>query len=137
MSVKDVEIAFWWENTGILSKNYDDTQQNSGVGATKEENLFMCDSKGVITHKRDDVDPKSSKGKFIRKSGMKTLADAFKGADVFVGCSVGGVVTKDMVASMAENPIVSHVMSLPSFFFCDVMFSVFFSMFSVFCDDVN
>ena len=71
----------------------------------KRENVFMIDRTGVITVDRiNDVD--RYKARFAQKTNKKTLADAMKGADVFVGLSVAGVVTKEMVASMAPAPII-------------------------------
>ncbi|MEM1425908.1 MAG: malic enzyme-like NAD(P)-binding protein, partial [Cyanobacteria bacterium P01_H01_bin.130] len=71
--------------------------------------LWMCDSKGLITSDRTDLN--SSKQAFAvpkppTVTGNATLADAMKGADVFLGVSVPGVLTPEMVASMAPNPIV-------------------------------
>jgi malate dehydrogenase (oxaloacetate-decarboxylating)(NADP+) len=68
------------------------------------ENVLMVDSKGVITTDRQDLN--RYKQEFARKSSCRTLADALKGADVFLGLSVAGVVTKEMLRSMAKNPIV-------------------------------
>ncbi|MEQ9188230.1 MAG: NADP-dependent malic enzyme [Cryomorphaceae bacterium] len=70
----------------------------------KPGNVLMVDSKGVISDSRDDLD--EIKSKYIVKTKKKTLADAMKGADVFLGLSVGGIVTKEMLKSMAKNPIV-------------------------------
>ncbi len=71
--------------------------------------LWLCDSKGLITSDRTDLN--SSKQAFAvpkppTVTGNATLADAMKGADVFLGVSVPGVLTPEMVASMAPNPIV-------------------------------
>ncbi|HEU4716854.1 MAG TPA: NADP-dependent malic enzyme [Bacteroidia bacterium] len=74
------------------------------VGA-KKENITMLDSKGVLTTDRTDLD--EYKKFFAKKSaGVSTLAEAMKGADVFVGLSKGNVVTPDMVRSMAAKPVV-------------------------------
>lgn len=70
----------------------------------KSKNIIMLDSKGVISKKRKDLD--ESKKKFAIETKHKTLADALKGADVFLGLSKGGVVNKTMIKSMAKNPIV-------------------------------
>lgn len=71
----------------------------------KRENLIMCDSKGVVYEGRKDGMNKY-KERFVNKTKARTLAEAFVGADVFCGCSVAGAVTKDMVKSMAKDPIV-------------------------------
>ena len=70
----------------------------------KKENVLMCDSKGVINHKRENLTPE--KIDFIAQTDLETLEDALKGADVFVGLSKGDVMSAEMLKSMAENPIV-------------------------------
>ena len=70
----------------------------------KKENIVMCDSKGVITTQRKDLNPQ--KAEFATDRPVSTLAEAMKGADVFLGLSVKDVVTTEMVQSMAEHPIV-------------------------------
>ncbi|RKY96054.1 MAG: NADP-dependent malic enzyme, partial [Ignavibacteriae bacterium] len=74
---------------------------NAGV---KRKNIYMFDSKGCITKDRKNLN--KYKEQFAQEKGYASLAAAFKGADVFVGLSVGGVVSKKMVASMAPNPII-------------------------------
>jgi malate dehydrogenase (oxaloacetate-decarboxylating)(NADP+) len=69
------------------------------------ENLLMVDSKGVIYEGRTEgMNP--YKESFAVKTEARTLADAMQGADVFAGVSVKGMVTREMVAAMAENPII-------------------------------
>ncbi|UCG27626.1 MAG: NADP-dependent malic enzyme [Bacteroidales bacterium] len=68
------------------------------------ENVVMCDSKGVINSKRKDLN--EIKKQFITKRDVDTLEQAIKGADVFLGLSVGGVLSKEMVKTMAHKPIV-------------------------------
>jgi malate dehydrogenase (oxaloacetate-decarboxylating)(NADP+) len=70
----------------------------------KRENFLLCDSKGVIHKGRTDLNPE--KAAFAAETSARTLADAMKGADVFVGVSVGGAVSEEMVRSMAKDPIV-------------------------------
>src|SRR5690606_4247605 len=71
----------------------------------RRENILMCDSKGVITVDRtEDMD--AYKARFAQRTEIRTLAEAMRGADCFVGLSVGGIVTKEMVASMADQPII-------------------------------
>lgn len=70
----------------------------------KLENIYMFDSKGCLTKDRKDLN--KYKEMFAQEKGFSSLAEAFKGADVFVGLSVGGVVSKDMVKVMAPNPII-------------------------------
>jgi len=71
----------------------------------KSENVLMADSKGVMYEGREPSWNKY-KQEFVRKTDCKTLADAFKDADVFVGVSVKDLVTKEMVKSMAKDPII-------------------------------
>ncbi|AZA75564.1 NADP-dependent malic enzyme [Chryseobacterium indoltheticum] len=70
----------------------------------KRENVLMCDSKGVINHKRENLTPE--KLDFIAQTDIETLEDAVKGSDVFIGLSKGNVMTPEMLSSMSENPIV-------------------------------
>jgi malate dehydrogenase (oxaloacetate-decarboxylating)(NADP+) len=74
------------------------------VGA-KKENIVMLDSKGVLSVDREDLDEQKT---FFATSNkkLKTLEEAMKDADVFVGLSKGNVVNQKMVQSMAKNPIV-------------------------------
>ncbi len=71
----------------------------------KHENIILCDTKGVIYKGRTDGMNKY-KERFAQDTKLRTLADAMRGADLFVGLSVKGAVTADMVRSMALNPIV-------------------------------
>ncbi|ESS02601.1 MAG: allosteric NADP-dependent malic enzyme [uncultured archaeon A07HR67] len=72
----------------------------------KRENITMCDSSGIITEDRAAAgDVNEYKREFASSGGDGTLADAMAGADVFVGLSVGGIVSQEMVRSMAPNPI--------------------------------
>ena len=70
----------------------------------RRENIVMCDSKGPITPERDDLS--EYKREFSNQTDAKDLAEALADADVFVGLSIGGVVTQEMVKRMAEKPIV-------------------------------
>ena len=73
------------------------------LGARKE-NIIMCDSKGVISTKRTDLN--EAKREFATDRDVRTLQEAVVGADVFLGLSVANVLTQDMVRSMNDNPIV-------------------------------
>ncbi|EQC49515.1 malate dehydrogenase (oxaloacetate-decarboxylating) (NADP(+)) [Bacteriovorax sp. BSW11_IV] len=68
-------------------------------------NLLMCDSKGVIYKGRTDGMNKY-KEEFAVETSDRTLADAMINADAFIGCSARGVLTKEMVATMAKDPII-------------------------------
>ncbi|MFB6069096.1 MAG: NADP-dependent malic enzyme [Halobacterium sp.] len=69
----------------------------------QRENITMCDSSGIIT---EDRDVNEFKAEFAQPGDGGDLADAMAGADVFVGLSVGGIVSEEMVQSMADDPIV-------------------------------
>ena len=71
----------------------------------RRENILMCDTKGVIHAGREEGMNRHKK-RFARETSLRTLAEAIKDADVFVGCSVKGAVTPEMVLSMAARPIV-------------------------------
>ena len=70
----------------------------------KPENVVMLDSKGVIREDRTDLN--KYKKKYATKRDLHTLEDALKGADMFLGLSVGGVLKPHMLNSMSHNPIV-------------------------------
>jgi malate dehydrogenase (oxaloacetate-decarboxylating)(NADP+) len=70
----------------------------------KKENIKMYDSKGCIHKGRKDLN--KYKLEFALENDCGKLGEGMKGADVFVGLSIGGVVSKDMIKSMAPNPIV-------------------------------
>ena len=75
--------------------------KSSGV---KNENIIMCDSKGVIYKGRKNID--QFKSVHAVETDLRTLDQAMKGADVFLGLSAKDVVSKEMVRSMAKNPII-------------------------------
>jgi malate dehydrogenase (oxaloacetate-decarboxylating)(NADP+) len=75
--------------------------KSSGV---KNDNIIMCDSKGVIYKGRKNVD--QFKSAYAIETKFRTLKDVMKDADVFLGLSAKDVVSKDMVKSMAKNPII-------------------------------
>ena len=67
-------------------------------------NIIMCDSKGVISTSRTDLN--KYKLPFAIKTEAKTLDDAIEGADMFLGLSVAGALSKEMVAKMAPEPVI-------------------------------
>jgi len=71
----------------------------------QRERITLCDSKGVVYSGRAEGMNKY-KELFARETERRTLADAMDGADVILGCSMAGLVTQDMVKSMAPRPIV-------------------------------
>ena len=70
----------------------------------RHENVTVCDSKGVIYLGREGID--QFKSAHAVKTDARTLADAVKGADIFLGLSVKGALTPDLVKTMAPNPII-------------------------------
>jgi malate dehydrogenase (oxaloacetate-decarboxylating)(NADP+) len=79
-----------------------------GLGV-KRENIFVCDSKGVIRESREDFTNGTldeSKHRYCQRTEARTLADVVKGADVFLGCSAAGVMSVEMVTTMATQPII-------------------------------
>ncbi len=70
----------------------------------KRENIVMCDSKGVIRKDRDNLT--TQKAEFATLKDLTTLDEAMQNADVFIGLSMGNVVSPKMLLSMAKNPIV-------------------------------
>ncbi len=71
----------------------------------KRENIILCDTKGVI-YKGRTKGMNPYKERFMQDTPFRTLAEAIKGADVFCGLSVKDAVTKEMVQSMAKDPVV-------------------------------
>jgi malate dehydrogenase (oxaloacetate-decarboxylating)(NADP+) len=69
------------------------------------ENIFVVDSRGVIWKGRDqNMEP--NKARYAQDTGARTLADVCRDADVFLGCSAPGVLTPDMVKTMAPRPLI-------------------------------
>jgi malate dehydrogenase (oxaloacetate-decarboxylating)(NADP+) len=97
--IKDVKIVVNGAGASAIScaKLY------LALGA-KLENLVMLDSKGVISKENPNLD--EQKKFFATSKKIKTLEEALKGADVFLGLSKGNVVNQGMIKSMAKNPIV-------------------------------
>jgi len=70
----------------------------------RRENIVMCDSKGVINKKRKDLN--KYKQEFVTGRDLDTIEQAVKGADLFLGLSAACMMSKEMLASMADNPII-------------------------------
>src|ERR1700728_987398 len=73
------------------------------LGLSKK-NVLVTDSKGVIYEGRGNLDP--SKERYAANTEARTLADAIRGADVFLGCSSAGVLKPEMVAEMGTQPLI-------------------------------
>ena len=97
--IEDVKIVV----NGAGAASISCTRLYKMLGARKE-NIVMCDSKGVISTKRTNLN--EAKKEFATDRDITTLQEAVVGADVFLGLSVANVLTQDMVRTMNENPIV-------------------------------
>ncbi|RZA29259.1 MAG: NADP-dependent malic enzyme, partial [Lysobacteraceae bacterium] len=71
----------------------------------KQENIFVTDSKGVIWQGRE-ANMEANKARYAQATEARTLADIVDGADVFLGCSTAGVLSADMVKTMAARPVI-------------------------------
>ena len=99
-SIKKIKVVV--NGAGASAQACTELFKNSGV---KSENIIMLDRKGVIYEGRTDgVD--QWKSRYAVKTKHRTLKDAIKNADVFLGLSAKGVLKKEMVKSMAKNPII-------------------------------
>ena len=74
------------------------------AAGVKKENIIMCDSKGVIHKDRNDLSPQ--KAGFATERPVRTLEEAVRGADAFIGLSVADVLTPEMLLSMNSQPVV-------------------------------
>ncbi|AFK20129.1 NADP-dependent malic enzyme [Haloferax mediterranei ATCC 33500] len=100
--LEDLEIVFSGAGASALAT----ARFYVSLGA-KKENITMCDSSGIITESRVSAgDVNKYKAEFAQDVEEGSLAHAMEGADVFAGLSVGGIVSQDMVRSMADNPII-------------------------------
>ena len=98
--IKDIKVVV--NGAGASAQACTELFINSGV---KSENVIMLDRKGVIYKGRaEGID--QWKSRFAINTDLRTLSDAIKGADVFLGLSSKGVLKKDMVKSMSKNPII-------------------------------
>ncbi|MFM1887329.1 MAG: hypothetical protein RL026_2486 [Pseudomonadota bacterium] len=75
-----------------------------GLGV-KREHIWLCDSKGVVYEGRPGGFDES-KARYAQATAERTLGDAIRGCDVFLGCSAAGVLTPEMVKTMADRPII-------------------------------
>jgi len=71
----------------------------------KQQNIYVCDSKGVLHHQREDT-LDESKRRYVQRTSARTLADVIADADVLLGCSAAGAVTQAMVKTMADKPLI-------------------------------
>jgi len=98
--IEDVRIVFSGAGAAALSCAHLYLE----LGA-RRENLILCDSHGVVYEGRTEaMDP--YKAELAAQTDLRSLTEALTGADVFIGLSVGGVVTGDMLRAMARDPLV-------------------------------
>ncbi|GGB96824.1 NADP-dependent malic enzyme [Pseudoduganella buxea] len=71
----------------------------------RRENIFVADSKGVI-HVGREANMEANKARYAQDTSARTLADIVRDADVFLGCSTAGVLSADMVKTMARSPVI-------------------------------
>ena len=95
------EIYVVVSGAGAAAMSCIDLYTRMGV---KKENIVMTDSKGVIHSERENLD--AMKQQFATSREVRTLAEAMKGADVFLGLSIANIVSVEMIQSMAKDPIV-------------------------------
>ncbi|MCX7279159.1 MAG: NADP-dependent malic enzyme [Burkholderiales bacterium] len=98
--IEDVKVAV--SGAGAAAIACLDVMVGLGV---QRKNVFVCDSKGVIYHGRAGGFD-ASKERYAQDTSARTLADAVNEADVFLGCSAAGVLTAEMVKTMAAKPII-------------------------------
>jgi len=98
-SIKDIKVVV--SGAGASAMACTNLFRNSGVS---KDNIIMIDRKGVIYKGRDNLN--QWKSAYAIKTKHRTLEEAIKGADVFLGLSSKGVLTKAMVKSMSKNPII-------------------------------
>lgn len=97
--IEDIKVVVSGAGAGAISC----TKLYMALGVRKE-NVIMTDSKGVLNRKRKDLN--KYKMEFVTDRDIDTLAEAMVDADLFLGLSVANVVTREMLASMAPDPIV-------------------------------
>ncbi len=98
-SIKDIKVVV--NGAGASAIACANLFKSNGV---PNENIVMLDRKGVLYRGRDNLDQWKSAHAIDTK--LRTLKDAIKGADVFLGLSTKNVLSKDMIKTMAKNPIV-------------------------------
>ena len=97
--IDEVKVVF--SGAGAAGVACADMVESMGV---EHDNVWMCDRHGLITEDRADKEP--HRGRFARGKEKMTLEEVVVDADVFIGVSVAGLMTKEMVKSMAKHPII-------------------------------
>ena len=99
-AIEEIRVVFSGAGAAAIS-----TAEHYVQLGVRREHILMCDRKGVIYAGRtEEMDP--YKARFQTATAARTIAEALDGADVFVGLSVAGAVTGEMVARMARSPII-------------------------------
>ncbi|MBV9879293.1 MAG: NADP-dependent malic enzyme [Gemmatirosa sp.] len=99
-AIGDIKVVFSGAGAAAIA-----TAEHYVRLGVKREHIWMCDRDGLVYEGRGHMDP--YKARFTQPdTGARVLADVMPGADVFVGLSVAGAVTGDMVRDMAEHPII-------------------------------
>ncbi len=96
---QDVRVVF--SGAGAAGISCAEMMIRAGV---RREHIMLADSKGVLWEGREETWTEQ-KARFVRRTKCRTLADALRGADVFVGVSLAGLVTPEMVKPMARRPV--------------------------------
>jgi malate dehydrogenase (oxaloacetate-decarboxylating)(NADP+) len=99
-NLADITVVFSGAGAAAIS-----TAEHYVRLGVKRENIILCDRAGVIYKgRKGEIDP--YKARFVSNTSARTVADALVGADVFVGLSVAGAITGEMIKTMAKNPII-------------------------------
>jgi malate dehydrogenase (oxaloacetate-decarboxylating)(NADP+) len=100
-NIAEVRIVFSGAGAAAIS-----TAEHYVRLGVRREHITMCDREGVLYVGRTTGDMDPYKARFLIDTDLRTIREALVGADVFVGLSVGGAVTGEMVRHMAPNPII-------------------------------
>ena len=99
--IRQVKVVFSGAGAAAIS-----TAEHYVRLGVQRENILLCDRAGVIYEGRTAGDMDPYKARFLARTNARSIADALVGADVFVGLSVAGAVTRAMVAAMSARPII-------------------------------
>ena len=99
--MSDVKVVFSGAGAAALAT----ASLIQALGVTRE-NIWLCDSRGVVRKGDPRIEGNPYKAQYAQETDLETLADVLAGADVFIGVSVAGMITPEMLKSMADKPIV-------------------------------
>src|SRR5919204_2918188 len=100
-SLENITVVFSGAGAAAIS-----TAEHYVRLGVKRENIVICDRQGVVRKDRAPKDMDTYKARFATDRKLKDVAEALEGADVFVGLSVAGAVTQNMIRKMADRPII-------------------------------